>query len=80
MAEMSDTYKRQESYPKQPDTIMFAPSSVGESKQAEKPKKRTFEEIRAENRKHHIPPAQEPSHVTHDDHTGSNMVAELVAM
>ena len=65
---MSDTYKGQERNVKQPDTIMFAPSSVGESKQAEKPKKRTFEEIRAENRKHRIPPAQEPSQ---DDHRGS---------
>ena len=72
VAEMSDTYKGQEPYPPaQSDTVMFAPSSARESKQSDKPRRRTFEDIRAENRKHRAHTNQDRSHMPHDNNTGS---------
>ena len=72
MAEISDSYKGQEPHPPvQSDMVMFAPSNAGESKQSEKPRRRTFEDIRAENRKHRVHANQEPSHVPHDHNTDS---------
>ena len=68
---MSETYKGQEPYTAQSDMVMFAPSNAGESKQSEKPRRRTFEDIRAENRKHRLHSNQDPSCIPHDDNTGS---------
>ena len=69
---MSDTYKGQEPYPPaQSDMVMFAPSKAGESKQSEKPRRRTFEDIRAENRKHRLHTKQDPPHMPHDDNADS---------
>lgn len=66
---MSDTYKRQEPYAAQLDTVMFAPSH-SEPKQSEKARRRTFEEIRTENRKNRVHTSQDPLHLPHDDSTG----------
>ena len=49
VAEMSDTYKKQEPYVAQSNTVMFA-SSHPEPRQSEKPRRRTFEDIRTENK------------------------------
>ena len=76
---MSDSYKGQEPYPPaQSDMVMFAPSNAGESKQSEKPRRRTFEDIRTENRKHRVHANQEPSHMPHDNNTGSALYSNLV--
>ena len=69
VAEMSDTYKRQEPYAAQSDTVMFAPSHP-EPKQSEKARRHTFEEIRTENRKNRAHVSQDPLHLPHDDSTG----------
>ena len=69
MVEATDVYKGQESYATQSDTVMFAPS-VDEQKQNERPRRRTFEEIRAENRKHRVQTSQDHSHTTDDDSRG----------
>ena len=70
VAEMSDAYNRQESYAAQSDTVMFAPSHP-EPKQSEKPRRRTFEEIRTENRKNRVHTSQDPLHLPHSDSTGN---------
>ena len=65
VVEMSDTHKGHEPYVAPSDTVMFVPSHPSEPKQSEKPRRRTFEEIRAENRKH-----RDPLHLPHNDNTG----------
>ena len=70
VAEMSDTYKKQEPYAAQSDTVMFAPSHP-EPKQSEKPRRRTFEDIRTENRKNRVHTSQDSLHLPHDGSTGN---------
>lgn len=70
VAEMSDTYKKQEPYAAQSDTVMFAPSHP-EPKQSEKPRRRTFEDIRIDNRKNCVLTSQDALHLPHDDSTGN---------
>ena len=67
---MSDAYKRQESYAARSDTVMFAPSHP-EPKQSEKPRRRTFEDIRTENRKNRVHTSQDSLHLPHDGSTGN---------
>ena len=66
--ESLNTYRGQEPNSTQSDMIMFGSSGVDKSKQSEKPRSRTFEEIRAENRKLR---AQEQPRVSSDDNTSN---------
>ena len=67
VVEVLDGHKGQEAYTAQSDAVMFAPGQFNEPKQSEKPRRRTFEEIRAENRKHRMYTNQDQSHIPHDD-------------
>jgi len=78
MSQFSNTHKGQEPHAAQTDTVMFAPSHTKESKESEKPRRRTFEDIRAENRKHRMQTYQEQSHVSHDDNTGNDDISNLM--